>query len=45
MPRDNEKGLLAGLFRYLTKPIKVDEFMNTVDAGLQFAEKSGSRAK
>ena len=27
MPRDIEKGLEAGFFRYLTKPIKVDEFM------------------
>jgi CheY-like chemotaxis protein len=27
MPRDIEKGLQAGFFRYLTKPIKVDEFM------------------
>ena len=38
MPRDIEKGLEAGFFRYLTKPIKVDEFMNTVDLALKFAE-------
>jgi PAS domain S-box-containing protein len=38
MPRDIEKGLLAGFFRYLTKPIKVPEFMNTLDEALKFAE-------
>ena len=30
MPRDIEKGMQAGFFRYLTKPIKVPEFMETV---------------
>jgi signal transduction histidine kinase/ActR/RegA family two-component response regulator len=34
MPRDVEKGLAAGFFRYLTKPIKVDEFMATLDLAL-----------
>ena len=33
MPRDIEKGLEAGFFRYLTKPIKVNEFMDTLDRG------------
>src|SRR4030095_12274163 len=37
MPRDIEKGLLAGFFRYLTKPIKVNEFMDTLDIALEFA--------
>jgi CheY-like chemotaxis protein len=37
MPRDVEKGLQAGFFRYLTKPIKVDEFMQTLDVALEFA--------
>ena len=37
MPRDIEKGLQAGFFRYLTKPIKVDEFMQTLDEVLEFA--------
>lgn len=31
MPRDIEKGLEVGFFRYLTKPIKVKEFMETMD--------------
>ena len=38
MPHDIEKGLQAGFFRYLTKPIKVDEFMKTLDAALAFAQ-------
>jgi CheY-like chemotaxis protein len=37
MPRDVEKGLQAGFFRYLTKPIKVGEFMDTLDVALKFA--------
>ena len=38
MPRDIEKGLEAGFFRYLTKPIKVQEFMDTLEVALQFAQ-------
>jgi PAS domain S-box-containing protein len=34
MPRDIEKGLAAGFFSYLTKPIKVKEFMKALDAAL-----------
>jgi PAS domain S-box-containing protein len=45
MPRDIEKGLLAGFFRYLTKPIKVSEFMNTLDVALEFAEKAAELAE
>src|SRR5205814_7226899 len=41
MPRDVEKGLLAGFFRYLTKPVKIGEFMETLDVALEFA---GQRA-
>ena len=37
IPRDIEKGLEAGFFRYLTKPIKVSEFLETVDLALAFA--------
>jgi len=37
MPRDIQKGLQAGFFRYLTKPIKVNEFMETLDGALEFA--------
>jgi PAS domain S-box-containing protein len=38
MPGDIEKGLAAGFFRYLTKPIRVDEFMDTLDSALLLAE-------
>jgi CheY-like chemotaxis protein len=41
MPRDIEKGLRAGFFRYLTKPIKVDEFMDALNVALEF---SGQKA-
>ena len=34
MPHDIARGLTAGFCRYLTRPIKVDEFMNTLDAVL-----------
>ncbi len=37
IPRDIAKGLEAGFFRYLTKPIKVTEFMDTLDVALEFA--------
>ncbi len=37
MPRDIEKGLQAGFYRYLTKPIRVDEFMDTLQAALDQA--------
>jgi CheY-like chemotaxis protein/two-component sensor histidine kinase len=37
VPRDIERGLEAGFFRYLTKPIKVGEFMHTLDLALEAA--------
>lgn len=36
MPHDLTRGLHAGFFRYLTKPINVQEFMDTLDAALKF---------
>ena len=43
MPRDIKHGLDAGFFRYLTKPIKVNEFMDTLDVELKFAETEYAR--
>jgi CheY-like chemotaxis protein len=40
MPRDIEKGLQAGFLRYLTKPIRVEEFQTTLDFALEFAEQA-----
>jgi PAS domain S-box-containing protein len=37
MLRDIEKGLEAGFFRYLTKPIKITEFMTALDDALKFS--------
>ena len=37
MPRDIKNGLEAGFFCYLTKPIKVNELMDTLDLALQVA--------
>jgi CheY-like chemotaxis protein len=38
MLRDIEKGLEAGFFRYLTKPIKINEFMNALEDALIFSK-------
>jgi PAS domain S-box-containing protein len=38
MPRDIQRGMEAGFFRYLTKPIKVTEFMDALNVALAFAE-------
>jgi PAS domain S-box-containing protein len=40
MQRDTKKGMEAGFFYYLTKPIKVNEFMDALDGALEFAEKT-----
>ena len=45
MPRDIEKGLQAGFFRYLTKPIKINEFMDTLQAALVFGEQESLQGK
>jgi len=37
MPRDIDRGMKAGFFRYLTKPIRVNEFMDTLAVALQVA--------
>jgi PAS domain S-box-containing protein len=43
VPRDIEKALEAGFFNYITKPIKVSQFMEALDVALEFSSKA-SRA-
>jgi CheY-like chemotaxis protein len=43
MQRDIENGEQAGFYRYLTKPIKVDEFMNALNQALEHAANSASK--
>ena len=43
IPRDIEKGLKAGFFRYLTKPIKVSDFTEALNVALEFAEEEHVR--
>ena len=37
LPRDIEKGLATGFFGYLTKPIKLNEFMDHLELALKFS--------
>ena len=43
LPRDIEKALDAGFFDYLTKPIKVNEFMDVLDVALKFSQTASDR--
>jgi DNA-binding response OmpR family regulator len=38
MSNDIKNGLEAGFFSYITKPIKINEFMRALDAALKFSE-------
>jgi signal transduction histidine kinase/CheY-like chemotaxis protein len=38
VPRDIARGLDAGFFNYLTKPIKVDQFMAALEIALKFSQ-------
>jgi CheY-like chemotaxis protein len=40
MPSDIKKGKEAGFLRYITKPIKVDEFMDAINAALKLTEEN-----
>lgn len=44
MPGDIKKGLEAGFFRYLTKPIKVSDFMEALGQALELADGQGDGA-
>lgn len=41
IPRDIARGMEAGFFSYLTKPIKVREFMAALDVALRYAAENG----
>ncbi|ATQ79133.1 hybrid sensor histidine kinase/response regulator [Massilia violaceinigra] len=41
MPRDIARGMDAGFFRYLTKPIQIAEFMEALDLALAHAQQHG----
>ena len=43
LPRDIERGLEAGFFNYLTKPIKVNQFMDALNVALEFAQDAANR--
>jgi adenylate cyclase len=45
VPKDIAKALAAGFFQYLTKPLKVDEFMDTLDTALAFSENEVGKRK
>jgi len=45
MPLDVDRGLKAGFFRYITKPIKVNEFMEAVDLALEFAGNQSDKSE
>jgi signal transduction histidine kinase/CheY-like chemotaxis protein len=42
VPRDIEKGLEAGFFNYITKPIVVGQFMEALDVALIFSQNASS---
>ncbi|MDP2238533.1 MAG: ATP-binding protein [Burkholderiales bacterium] len=44
VPHDIEKALEAGFFNYLTKPIKVNQFMDALDAALIISQTATGRA-
>ncbi|MEO8346855.1 MAG: ATP-binding protein [Betaproteobacteria bacterium] len=44
VPRDIERGLEAGFFSYITKPIKVREFMDALEVALIFSRTAAVRA-
>ena len=43
-PGDIERGLKAGFFDYITKPIKVSQFMDSLNAALAVSQKRQARA-
>ena len=44
LPHDIENGIKAGFFSYLTKPLKVTQFMHALDEILEFSQIARARA-
>ena len=44
MPQDVERGLKAGFLSYITKPIKIAEFMQALDMALEFSQNENSQS-
>ena len=44
VPSDIDEGLAAGFFRYLTKPIRINALIATLDEALEFAKTQSVRA-
>jgi CheY-like chemotaxis protein len=42
LPQDVEKAIQAGFFKYMTKPFKVIEFMETLDVALILSQTASS---
>jgi len=42
IPADIQKGLEAGFFRYLTKPIKINELLATIDLAITFSAEANA---
>jgi signal transduction histidine kinase/ActR/RegA family two-component response regulator len=45
MPHNIKNGLKAGFFRYLTKPIRINEFMDALNVALEFAGNKSDKSK
>ncbi len=45
MPLNIKSGLEAGFFRYLTKPVKIGEFMSVLDVALEFSRNDPAKRK
>jgi CheY-like chemotaxis protein len=42
VPSDIEKALAAGFFKYLTKPIRVNQFLDALDMALKFSQETAA---
>jgi|SRR5450830_239657 len=45
MPDDIASGIKAGFFRYITKPIKIEDFMEGLDMALKYAQQHQSTSQ